>query len=380
MIAAVMLCACATEPAPDLTVITAAQSTAATEAEDTELHIPEGMETKYFSLEFDKRMQDVYDGVVGSISQFEKTTVIPLTVSTKDYYRILNIVRCEQLGFFFLEDRTIGEYNTSAQSFEMDFRYRYTVGEVNTMLSEVEAEAKKIVAMTDSSMSDYDKLKVFHDYLVRNVESTSDDEYADSIYGALVEKKALCEGYAKAFSYLCNLAGIENMIVTGFTDIDHMWNMVKLGDGWYHIDVGWDKPADALLARCPDMVLYSYFLVSDADLQDQRSISRSMGDPPAADSSDMRWSVHEGCYADSYAQALEVISEKCRGCIDSGRDWFMIELGSAELYDTTLSDLTLPDSDGVTDIQRIADDIGFRGEISCTDHYKSSRILIFILE
>ncbi|MBR4223397.1 MAG: hypothetical protein IKR73_01155, partial [Oscillospiraceae bacterium] len=110
VIAAVMLCACATEPAPDLTVITAAQSTAATEAEDTELHIPEGMETKYFSLEFDKRMQDVYDGVVGSISQFEKTTVIPLTVSTKDYYRILNIVRCEQLGFFFLEDRTIGEY------------------------------------------------------------------------------------------------------------------------------------------------------------------------------------------------------------------------------------------------------------------------------
>ncbi|MBQ7990049.1 MAG: hypothetical protein IJ251_03235 [Oscillospiraceae bacterium] len=375
---AVIMCSCTTEPSPDLTVITRAD-TVTEDVGDSELRMPEGMVTKYFSLGFDKRMQDAYDGVTDTVSHMEKTSVIPLTVSTEDYYKVLNIVRCEQLGFFFLEDRTIGEYNTSAQSFEMDFTYRYSMTEVNAMLSRVEEEGKKILELTDASMTDYDKLKIFHDYLVRNVES-GDDENSDSIYGALVEKHALCEGYAKAFSYLCNLAGIENMIVTGFTDIDHMWNMVKVDGNWYHVDVGWDRPAEALLEKCPDMVLYQYFLATDEVRSRHCQISKSMGEPPSADSTDLNYFLREGCYADTYKGVLSVIENKCRSCIDSGSDHFMIKLDSEELYDATLINLTFTDDDGTTDIQRIADSIGFRGEISCTDYYKDDLIIIFMLE
>ena len=35
------------------------------------------------------------------------------------------------------------------------------------------------------------------------------------IFGALVAKKCVCEGYAKAFQYLLNEVGIENTIVIG---------------------------------------------------------------------------------------------------------------------------------------------------------------------
>lgn len=377
MLSVCLFCGCMQEPSPDLTTMTMATEKP---AEPEVLEIPEGMVTKYFSLGFDSRMQDVYDDVVDTIGGFEKESLIPLTIPTKDYYKVLNIVRCEQLAFFYLESRTVGEYNTSSQSFEMDFKYKYSVSEANAMLREVEAEGKKILALTDDSMSDYDKLKIFHDYLVHNVKSSVDDENADSIYGALVEKRALCEGYAKAFSYLCNLSGIENMIVTGFTDIDHMWNMVKLDGEWYHVDVGWDKPADALLERCPDMVLYQYFLANDAVINNHCKISDAMGEPPASDSTDMSYFVHENCYAESYDQALAMIEDKCRSCIDSGTDHFMIKLDSSDLYTSTLNRLTQVDEDGMSDIQRIADHLGFRGDISCTDYYKNVRIIIFILD
>ncbi|MBQ5316396.1 MAG: hypothetical protein J6I96_02475 [Oscillospiraceae bacterium] len=372
---------------PELTVIThdtdvSASEDVSDEISETEIRIPEGMVTRYASLDFDKRMQEAYDGIVDTITGYEKKSLIPLTVSTKDYSKILGIVRCEQLAFFYLENRTVGDYNSAAQTFEMDFQYKYTIKEVNTMLRQTEEEAKKIIALTDDSMSDYEKLKLFHDYLVRNVESSVDSEHADSIYGALVEKQALCEGYAKAFSYLCNLSGIENMIVTGFTEIDHMWNMVKLDGKWYHIDIGWDKPAEALTARCPDMVLYQYFLASDSVIQnDHRSISRSLGDPPAADSDDMSYFVHEGKYAHNYDEALAMIEDTCRSCIDSGQKYFMIKLDSSNLYLSTLNELTRPsDDEGNSDIRAVADRLGYKGNISYTDYYKNYRILIFILD
>ncbi|MBQ5311630.1 MAG: hypothetical protein ILP19_06265 [Oscillospiraceae bacterium] len=381
----VMLSACQESP-HELHVITNDTGTSApadpyADVSETELEIPEGMVTKYASLDFDKRMQDAYDDIVDTISGFENKSLIPLTVTTSDYSKILGIVRCEQLAFFYLENRRVGEYNSSAQTFEIDFQYKYSIKEVNIMLRQTEEAAKQILALTDDSMSDYEKLKIFHDYLVRNVESTVDGEHADSLYGALVEGKALCEGYAKAFSYLCNLAGIENMIVTGFTDIDHMWNMVKLGDSWYHVDIGWDKPTEALSARCPDLVLYQYFLASDSVIQnDHRSISRSLGDPPVADSDEMSYFVHEGKYAQDYSEALGIIEDTCRSCIDSGKNYFLIKLDSSNLYLSTLNELTRPNDDESSDIQNIADKLGYKGNISYTDYYRNYRILIFILD
>ncbi len=392
---AIVLSACSREGVPDTgdvsyTIIsggTAVTTEAPTETEDiyadvsdTKLYIPEHMVTKYASLDYDKRMQDVYDDVVDTMQNFRTKSYVPLTISTEDYVKVLETVRCEQLMLFYLQNRYAGDFDSTVQTYEMNFSYKYSIKEVNIMLMETEKAAKEIMTLTDPSMSDYEKLKIFHDYLVLNVESSTDDPTADSIYGALVNKKALCEGYAKAFSYLCNLAGIENMIVTGYTDVDHMWNMVKLEGKWYHIDVGWDKPSTALSERYPDMVLYQYFLSEDSIMENNRIISNMLCDPPVADSSDMYYFNVENKYAETYDQALEIIEQSCRRCIDSGEKYFMIKLDSSNLYLQTTSDLIKPDSEGVTDIDRIVRSLNFKGQISYIDYYKAYRIIIFVLE
>ena len=392
---AIVLSACSREGVPDTgdvsyTIIsggTAVTTEAPTETEDiyadvsdTKLYIPEHMVTKYASLDYDKRMQDVYDDVVDTMQNFRTKSYVPLTISTEDYVKVLETVRCEQLMLFYLQNRYAGDFDSTVQTYEMNFSYKYSIKEVNIMLMETEKAAKEIMTLTDPSMSDYEKLKIFHDYLVLNVESSTDDPTADSIYGALVNKKALCEGYAKAFSYLCNLAGIENMIVTGYTDVDHMWNMVKLEGKWYHIDVGWGKPSAALSERYPDMVLYQYFLSEDSIMENNRIISNMLCDPPVADSSDMYYFNVENKYAETYDQALEIIEQSCRRCIDSGEKYFMIKLDSSNLYLQTTSDLIKPDSEGVTDIDRIVRSLNFKGQISYIDYYKAYRIIIFVLE
>ncbi len=98
--------------------------------------------------------------------------------------------------------------------------------------------------------TDYQNIMFIHDYLVNNIEYDSSYQGIGSysIYGALIEKKCVCEGYAKAFKYLSNAAGYECEMLqgtatnsTGQTE-SHAWNCVKLNDVWYQVDTTWDDP------------------------------------------------------------------------------------------------------------------------------------------
>lgn len=71
--------------------------------------------------------------------------------------------------------------------------------------------------------------------------------FAFTAYGALVEGKAVCEGYARAFSLLCRRVGIPCTTVNGVdlsTKTAHMWNLVTLDGEPYHVDVTWDDRGD----------------------------------------------------------------------------------------------------------------------------------------
>ena len=326
--------------------------------------------TKYAYQSLDDDEKALYDAIVGAASSMRFKIRNTENVSIEKWSKVFGMVYNQEPQLFWL--------NTKAKVGKIYFNESDTA-KIESMQAEIDKTVDKLISEA-SGKSTYDQLKIFHDYLVLNVESATDDPTADSIYGALVNKKALCEGYAKAFSYLCNLAGIENMIVTGYTDVDHMWNMVKLEGKWYHIDVGWDKPSAALSERYPDMVLYQYFLSEDSVMENNRIISNMLCDPPVADSSDMYYFNVENKYAETYDQALEIIEQSCRRCIDSGEKYFMIKLDSSNLYLQTTSDLIKPDSEGVTDIDRIVRSLNFKGQISYIDYYKAYRIIIFVLE
>ncbi|MDL2300624.1 hypothetical protein LJC01_03155 [Clostridiaceae bacterium OttesenSCG-928-D20] len=57
-------------------------------------------------------------------------------------------------------------------------------------------------------------------------------------YGAFVKKEASSLGFALAYKALCDKLSIENLIISGRSDRrDHYWNIIKLGDNYYHVDV-----------------------------------------------------------------------------------------------------------------------------------------------
>ena len=68
-----------------------------------------------------------------------------------------------------------------------------------------------------------------------------DDEFIDSFtaYGALIDGKCVCAGYAAAFKLLAEEAGLEAVVVTGILEgsLSHAWNKVKINGEWQILDV-----------------------------------------------------------------------------------------------------------------------------------------------
>ena len=87
------------------------------------------------------------------------------------------------------------------------------------------------------------------DYKVR-----SSDTWLISAEGPILRKEAVCDGYAKAYDFLCKRAGLETIYVMSRKQ-NHAWNMICVDDAWYHIDTTWMNSRD----------YHKYFMMSEKE-------------------------------------------------------------------------------------------------------------------
>lgn len=152
-----------------------------------------------------------------------------------------------------------------------DFSYLsdgfYSKEDVEQYEAQIE-QAKNEILSKVQGQNDYQKIKTIHNYLIDSIEYEEDLTQSNiyDIYGALVKKRCVCEGYAKAFQYLMNEIGIENTIVIGtgtnskYQTENHAWNYVKLNEKWYAVDVTWDDPIITGGGWLTNKSRYKYFL------------------------------------------------------------------------------------------------------------------------
>lgn len=130
------------------------------------------------------------------------------------------------------------------------------------------AVIKKIIK---KNMTNKQKLQAIHDYLVKNCAYDKDalpGRYDDAFtaYGCLINKKAVCQGYAAAFNLLAAKAGIRSIAVCGKAGGDsHAWNYVKNGSAYRYIDATWDDPLPDQGANAP--VSHKYFYLTETQLK-----------------------------------------------------------------------------------------------------------------
>lgn len=120
--------------------------------------------------------------------------------------------------------------------------------EVRDAINKVE-EVKNYI-FSQRRENDYENIKMLHDYLVDNIEydTTISRNNIYDVYGALVNRVSVCEGYARSFKYILDEMGIPCVLVIGTGTNSqgeterHAWNYVELEGSWYAVDCTWDDP------------------------------------------------------------------------------------------------------------------------------------------
>lgn len=181
---------------------------------------------------------------------------------------VMVLLLCGCDGSFGTERYTDDDNNSS----EYDYRQMYISGDTGDLTDkELEAfnEASRVYELYIKNCdTDFEKVKAAHDYIVKNCtynklaienDTLVDDDF--TVYGTLVKGVSVCEGYARTFKMLMDIANVDCIMVTGTVgedEISHAWNMVKLGNDWYHVDVTFDDPYPET-----SEVVYLYFNVTD---------------------------------------------------------------------------------------------------------------------
>ena len=230
----------------------------------------------------------VYDKMYTAVKNHRLTVEFTGTIADlnadeigDEYKRMMR----EHPEFFWLSGRASvqGSIMAVITSYSIRMDSIVPMEEVPAMESELQAETDRIIQGASQYETEYERALYVHDYIVQNCEydtesyyfvSSTDAQLGKSLpftsYGCLIQKNAVCEGYAEAFKLIMDQLGIDCEVITGTTVNDlgsgsHAWNSVIL-DGWkMYVDVTWDDPVVIGEGFC-DSIRRDYFGLTETEI------------------------------------------------------------------------------------------------------------------
>lgn len=104
---------------------------------------------------------------------------------------------------------------------------------------QVNTRLNSIIVIAKRQPTTYKKIEYVENQLCRIINYNKNTKNSTNAYGAIIQRKATCMGYSSAFSWCMHRLKIPVSIATN-SNHTHIWNKVKIGKRWYHVDVTWD--------------------------------------------------------------------------------------------------------------------------------------------
>ncbi len=231
-----------------------------TQQEQTNFESLLNTKTFYYYNTLDDVQKQTYIMV---FSMFENFTVSRrLEVTPDELNEIFMAVLYDNSEFFWVDIK----YNYIDYGASVDFMptYRFEREKAFEMSEKLSGKINDIVKSADIFTTDYEKELYFHNYVCDATVYSEETfgEIGDTAYSALIDGKAICEGYSRAMQMLLDNVGIYNYLVVGDGVSDegtepHMWNIVRIDGENYHLDATWNDTGNE------DKVGYLYFNVND---------------------------------------------------------------------------------------------------------------------
>lgn len=180
-------------------------------------------------------------------------------VTQSEAEAVWRIFAMENPAFFWIDDQLASSSEKLVFLVNEEYANASARVKAQTAIAEMALDCDQYI---NGKMSEEVLATTVHDYLAGRIEYAYQSDgvtpetelWAHSIVGAATENAGVCETYAKTYDYLCTLFGLDCLTVAGKgvtngSAVGHAWNVVKLENEWFDVDVTWDDLGDEEISR-----------------------------------------------------------------------------------------------------------------------------------
>ncbi|MCQ2406634.1 MAG: peptidase [Oscillospiraceae bacterium] len=228
------------------------------------------MELYYFGR-LGRLAREVYHTLYEGLMAMQ-TEIVIHRLETEELYDVFMLLRLDHPELFWSTGFKYKYYSDSPNIIFIP-EYLFEKSKIAEHKKAMQARVARLAKAASENKTDLDKERFIHDFLVESVcYDKLKKPYSHEIIGPLGQGVGVCEGIAKSFKVLCDAVNIPCIIAYCGNNPDkgikyrHMWNVVKIGGKWYHIDATFDNSlTKGLASLAPDCgeIRYDYFNLDD---------------------------------------------------------------------------------------------------------------------
>jgi transglutaminase-like putative cysteine protease len=229
-------------------------------------------------------------------------------LNENDVDKIFQCVLNDHPEYFYVEGYTYTKYTRGDQLVKLELSGDYSIPKEEAIARETQIKETAAAMLTGigADAGDYEKVKYVYDTIIKNTEYDLLAPDNQNVYSVFVNKRSVCQGYAKSVQYLLNQLGVECTIVMGtvHTGEGHAWNLVKVDGSFYYLDATWgdasyqSESGEVGLNTAPE-INYDYMCVTTNQLLRTHILGGSVPMPQCV-SLEANYYVREGVYFTEY--------------------------------------------------------------------------------
>lgn len=277
--------------------------------------------------------QDLYLEILDALLYFREN----VRLSSCDKELISRIFQCvlnDHPEIFYVEGYTYTEYTLGSLLKKITFTGSYSISQEDAAEKQrkIEDYVNRCLAGIPEDADEYERVKYVYEYLIQHTDYDVAAKDSQNICSVFLEKRSVCQGYAKATQYLLNRAGIFSTLVLGRVvgGEGHAWNLVRIDGAYYYVDTTWgDASYQAVGSSYPagkiPTINYDYLCVTTGQMEQTHTFDNVV-ELPLCTSTEANYYVREGFYfeewdeeridalfADSYRRGDPYVTLKCAG-------------------------------------------------------------------
>lgn len=297
---------------------------------------------EYYYNHLPESLHEVYREMYVHIMRNEDSGNLLAKIGADDFWRAYYAVLADHPEIFWIgSSARVQQSGLTGDIVSYDLEVTVPVEARQSMREKLEAAADACISQISPEATTYQKIKFVYDYIIDTVEYSAGSADSQNIQSALLYDSSVCAGYSKAFQYILNRMGLFCTYITGQIKDggDHGWNMVRIDDVYYYVDVTWGDPVFANQMDHVDagsMKNYNYLCCTEYDLFKTHVPGNSI-ELPACTSDAYNYYKLNGYYYEYFD--YDTIYNALMNSVWNGESSIVMKFGSQEAYDAAQYEL-----------------------------------------